>query len=386
MRIAMVGTRGVPATYGGFETAVEEIGSRLAADGHEIVVYCRGSDRSAEYKGMRRVVLPALPHPGMETLSHSAASVLHVLAHRADVVLMFNPGNSPLLPLLRAARIPVAVHMDGMDWKRAKWGPLGRRYLKASVRVAISLADAIIADSRAIQDFYRGHFRVESTFLPYGADIVTNVDAARLRRLGMEPRGFHLAVARMEPENNVELIVNAYRAANTRYPLVVVGGKPYPSAYSARVRTLAAADPRIRMLGAVWDQDLLNALYAGCITYVHGHSVGGTNPSLLRAMGAGADVVAWNVRFNQEVLADTGRYFGDQQELTGHLADDAGTATASRDRGTRARDRVARQYRWNEVAQGYEALCADLVAGRYRDRAALPRTGSRTGAGHGCAR
>src|SRR4051795_11334793 len=126
VRIALLGTRGVPARYGGFETAVEEIGSRLAARGHEVVVYCRGGDRSPEYLGMRRVVLPAVRSRTAETLSHSAVSVAHLLAHRTDVALVFNAANAPLLPLLRAARIPAAVHVDGLEWKRGKWGPTGR--------------------------------------------------------------------------------------------------------------------------------------------------------------------------------------------------------------------------------------------------------------------
>jgi len=150
MKIAMIGTRGVPARYGGFETAVEEVGRRLAERGHEVVVYCRGDDRSPEYLGMRRVRLPALRSRTAETLSHTALSVLHLLRRRADVALVFNAANAPLLPMVRMARIPVAVHVDGLEWQRGKWGRWGRRYYLMGERCAVRWADELIADAGGV--------------------------------------------------------------------------------------------------------------------------------------------------------------------------------------------------------------------------------------------
>lgn len=365
MRIAMIGTRGVPARYGGFETAVEEIGSRLVSMGHEVTVYCRGEDRSPEHLGMRRVVLPAVPHRVLETLSHTALSVGHLLTRRTDVAIVFNAANAPLLPVLRAARVPVAVHVDGLEWRRAKWGMLGRRYYLVNERLAVWWADELIADARGIQDYYRTRYGADSRFLAYGSPLVSGTDPTRLAELGLRPRGYHLVVARMEPENHVDLIVRGYLRSAAALPLVVIGSVPYPTAHESSVRRLAATDPRVRMIGSLWDQDLLNSLYAGAVSYLHGHSVGGTNPSLLRAMGAGAPVIAWDVGFNREVLGDTGVFFSRPGDLS-PLIEAAEADSRSAERGAAGRERVASCYQWDDVAVGYESLCRDLLQRRTR--------------------
>lgn len=385
MRIAMLGTRGVPAKYGGFETAIEEIGARLVARGHEVVVYCRGADRSSTHLGIQRVRLAALRHPVLETLSHTALSVGHLLGHRTDVALVFNAANAPLLPVLRAAGIPVAVHVDGLEWQRAKWGTSGRRYYLANERLAVRLADELISDAVGIRNYYRESYAADSVFLAYGAPILDGVDASQLAEVGLEPGGYHLAVARIEPENHVDVIIEGYRRSTAAKPLVVVGSVPYPSEHERRVQELAASDDRVRLLGGVWDQDLLNALYAGSASYLHGHSVGGTNPSLLRAMGAGANVVAWDVNFNREVLGETGWFFNDPAELAEHLQLVEADPTGARERGGTARRRAADTYRWDDVALGYEQLCRDLLdrTRTRRRRGAAPRSPAERGSADG---
>ena len=172
LSIAMVGTRGVPAKYGGFETAVEEIGRRLADRGHEVVVYCRGGGGMRMHRGMRRVELPALRTRSLETLSHTALSAAHQVFHAADAAIVFNAANAPWRPLLRAARIPVATHMDGLEWKRAKWGPVGKRYYRVCESLAVRWSDALIADARGIADYYRHEFDADTRLLTYGAPIL----------------------------------------------------------------------------------------------------------------------------------------------------------------------------------------------------------------------
>lgn len=365
VHIAMVGTRGVPARYGGFETAVEEVGQRLVRAGHQVRVYCRGADRSLdEHLGMQRVTLPAVPRTQFETLSHSALSVGHLLGRRTDVAIVFNAANAILLPAIKAARIPVAVHVDGLEWQRAKWGKLGRRWYLWGERMAVRWADELIADSVGIQDYYRTEHATPSRLLTYGAPILTELDERPLAEIGLRPNGYHLAVARLEPENHVDVIVEAYRASAAKLPLVVVGSVPYPSEHEKSVTASASADPRIRMLGGVWDQHLLDMLYAHAASYLHGHSVGGTNPSLLRAMGAGAPCVAFDVGFNRDVLGATGSYFADAAQLTPLIEAAERDVEAARLRGDAAQLRASRLYRWDDVAVGYEQMCLDLMAGK----------------------
>jgi glycosyltransferase involved in cell wall biosynthesis len=369
MRIAMVGTRGVPARYGGFETAVEEVGRRLAAAGHRVVVYCRtGPDNDqtvpATYLGMELVHLPAARKRSLETLSHTALSVAHLLRHPTDVAFVFNAANAPLLPVIRAARIPVATHVDGLEWQRAKWGGAGRRYYRTAESLAVRWSDALIADAQGIADYYRREFDAPTTLLTYGAPLISP-GADRLAELDLEPGGYHLVVARFEPENHVDVIVDGYRRSSASKPLVVVGSAPYSDEYTARVHGLA--DDRVRFLGGVWDQTQLDQLYGNCFTYLHGHSVGGTNPSLLRAIGGGAAVLAFDVDFNREVTADSGHYWCGADDVAALVeaaeADPAGVY----DDGVRAWE-LATRYDWDAVATGYEDLARRLLVRDVPDR------------------
>src|SRR4051794_7757401 len=363
MRIALVGTRGVPARYGGFETCVEQVGLRLAKAGHEVVVYCRTeagdapTERPDTHEGMQLVHLPAMRKKSLETLSHTALSTLHLMRHRPDAAIVFNAANSVFLPMFRARRIPVATHVDGLEWKRTKWQGAGRRYYRTAEQLAVRWSDALIADAQGIADYYADEFDAPTELIAYGAPILGG-GSDRLGELGLTSRGFHLVVARFEPENHVDLIVEGYRRSAAKLPLVVVGSAPYADAHTARIHALA--DDRVTFLGGVWDQDLLDQLYANCATYLHGHSVGGTNPSLLRAIGAGAATIAYNVNFNRDVLGDSGSFFNDAADLAQEIEYAEELPERARARGRRARQ-VALSYDWDDVASRYEALSETLV-------------------------
>lgn len=379
MRIAMLGTRGVPAHYGGFETAVEEIGRRMVATGHDVTVYCRGSEpKLRTHLGMDLVHLPAVHHKVLETLSHTALSVAHAAAaRRFDAAIIFNAANAVFGPALHARGLPFAVHVDGLEWKRAKWGGAGRHYYRIAESLSVRWADALIADAQGIADYYIDEFGAETELLVYGAPIQAEPTHVRLRSLQLEPARFHLVVARFEPENHVDRIVTAYRASKATQPLIVVGSAPYADAYTRRIEEIAADDDRIRIIGPVWDQELLDELYANCLTYVHGHSVGGTNPSLLRAMGAGAAVLAFDVGFNREVAGADGLYFTRPDDL----AELFQRAESDRDdtfrRGERLRDRARFAYCWDHVAAGYADLLQRLVEGETTRGCATGRRASR---------
>lgn len=365
LRIALIGTRGIPAAYGGFETAVEEVGRRLVERGHRVLVYGRDAGTAGDvHLGMRRVTLPAVRQKALETLSHTALSTVHAVTKaRPDAAFVFNAANSPFLPLLRARRIPVALHMDGLEWRRSKWGPRGKAYYRAAESFGVRQADAIIADAPGIADYYDHQFGVASELIRYGAPLLDDARSDGIRELGLEPGGYHLVVARFEPENHVREIVEGYAMSQATKPLVVVGSAPYAAEYTAAIDRIAAADPRIRLLGAVYDQDLLDALYHHASTYLHGHSVGGTNPSLLRAMGAGTAVIAFDVVFNREVLDEQGWYFRTPADVAAAVdaaESDAGDVAAA---SAAVRRRAADAFSWDDVAATYEDLARRLAAG-----------------------
>lgn len=365
MHIALVGTRGVPARYGGFETCVEEVGRRLADRGHRVTVYCRPvADEPPldTYLSMELVNLPAMRKRSLETLSHTALSVGHLITHRPlpDAAIVFNAANSPFLPALRAARVPVATHVDGLEWQRAKWGGAGRRYYRAAESWSVRWSDALIADAQGISDYYTSEFGAPTRKIAYGAPLI-EVGDDRLAELGLTTGGYHLVVARFEPENHVDVIVDGYARSRATKPLVVVGSAPYADEYTARVHALAS--DRVQLTGGLWDQAQLDQLYGNAFTYLHGHSVGGTNPSLLRAIGAGAATTAYDVTFNREVLGESGLYFSDAADVARLVEESEADPERTRARGTAARARAA-AYDWDDVADSYERLCEDLVARR----------------------
>ncbi|QRQ79992.1 DUF1972 domain-containing protein [Glutamicibacter protophormiae] len=378
IRIALIGTRGVPARYGGFETAIEEVGQRLVAAGHEVIVYCRGAEpaeRADQYLGMKLVHLPAMRKRSLETLSHTALSVIHAIFNRPDAAIVFNAANAPLLPLLRLARIPVATHVDGLEWKRAKWGPVGQKYYLVCERLAVWWSKELISDARGIADYYTEKFRKPSRLITYGAPVLTAVGSSRIAELGLEPGQYHLVVARFEPENHVEVIVRGYTASKAKLPLVVVGSAPYAEKYTQDVH--AAANEAVKFLGGVWDQEQLDELYANALVYWHGHSVGGTNPSLLRAIGAGTAVNAFDVNFNREVLQAAGQFFANSNEAAQQFEqveqDLEGTKARAAHSVLRARD-----YDWDDVAAAYEKLSLDLARVVHLDIGAHSPVESRT--------
>lgn len=369
MHVAMMGTRGIPARYGGFETAIEQIGPRLVERGHEVTVYCRpdncgNPDVGRTYLGCQRMVIPGLRTKSLETLTQTALSVGRLVTHRTpDAVIMFNAANSMFLPALRARGIPVATHVDGLEWKRAKWSGAGKAYYRRAEEWAVRWSDALIADAQGIADYYRAEFAAPTELIAYGAPIMSSQSWERIGELGLAPRSYHLVVARFEPENHVDMIIAGYLQSRSELDLVVVGAAPYQPSYTTRISELAAASPRVRLLGSVWDQDLLDELYGNARTYLHGHSVGGTNPSLLRAMGAGAPVLAYDVGFNREVIGPRARVFATPAQLAEQLVIAESDFAATVAYGRAGQLVAAAKYRWDEVADKYSDLVVRLGEG-----------------------
>ena len=365
MRMAMIGTRGVPATYGGFETAIEEVGQRLVALGHEVTVYGRSTSRELkQHLGMSVVNLPAIRIKSLETLSHTALSSMHLAASRRhDVAFVFNAANAPFVPFLRSRVSAVAVHVDGLEWKRDKWGAWGRRYYRFAEQMAVREADALIADAQGIADYYEEEFGIPTELITYGSRILRDIRAEGVTSLGLEPGAYHLVVARFEPENHVDVIVQGYCRSSAELPLVIVGSASYAAEYAEGIDQAAGADRRIRLLGAVFDQGLLDQLYAHALTYIHGHSVGGTNPSLLRAMGGGTAVLGWDVNFNREVAGTAGLYFRRAEQLARQIEEAERSRPGFARLGELMQERARTHYDWDAVTQAYEALCFKLSGG-----------------------
>lgn len=375
LRVAMIGDRGIPARYSGFSTLVEEVSTRLVAShGMEVTVYCRtpyAEEHPPEFKGVRLVYLSAPGGKSFESLLHSQRAIVHASLRNYDIAFVVDPGNSPLTWPLALRRMPFVIHTDGMGWKREKWSELQKRYYRWSEAVAARLATGLICDSAEMRRYYQDSYGAASAYLPYGAVVGDPPNDGAPGHFGLEPGHYHLVVARLEPENNLELIVREYKASKARLPLVYVGGARYESDFSRDI--VAQAGGRFRFLGPIYDSDILNGLYRHCRSYIHGHEVGGTNPSLLRAMGMGAPCLALDVVFNREVLADTGRFFAKAPGVLGALVEDTERDSGATARlGAAGQDRARRLYRWDSVAAGYAEFFQHVVRRRHAGRRDVP--------------
>ena len=358
MRIALLGTRGIPARYGGFETFAEELATRLAARGHEVTVYCRERFPETHYRGVRLLYLPTIRSKYFDTLAHTWVSTLHLLAHPAGVALYCNGANAIFTPWPRVFGMPVALNVDGIERRRKKWNWLARAWYLVSEWLATFCPTVVVTDALAIQDYYRRRYGKESVFIPYGADVGRVATTGALAKLGLEPGQYFLYVSRMEPENHPLEVREAFEKVGTPLKLALIGDAPYAEDYIRRVR--ATSDARIVIPGGVYGEGY-RELGSHCFAYIHATEVGGTHPALIEAMGRGALVLYRDTPENAEVAGDAGIPFK-PDELAAKLR--VVLAMSESDRQAlrrRAMDRVSERYSWDAVTDAYEKLLRSLV-------------------------
>ena len=365
MKVAILGTRGIPASYSGFETAAEQLASRLTARGHEVTVYCRPhvvDRRLREWKGARLVHLPTLRNKYLDTFVHTFLSSLHAARRlRPDVALVFIAGNSPMCLITRGAGIPTVINIDGLDSDRRKWPAPAKAYLRFAERTAPRWSDETITDSHAVADVFERRYGRRIGVVPYGVEDPGHAGTQTLERLGLEPRKYILFVGRLEPENNPHLLVEAFSridGARARgMKAVVVGGAPYAHDYIRSV--MRAGDPRVLFPGYVFGRgywELQRHAYVFCAPT----EVGGTHPVILEAMAAGNCVLVNDHAPNAETVGDAGLYFSGRagvESLTAQLELLLADPALVEEFRHRALDR-ARRYSWDAVADQYEALLA----------------------------
>jgi glycosyltransferase involved in cell wall biosynthesis len=360
----MAGTRGIPAAYSGFETAVEGLAERFSARGHRVTVYCRPhmTERRATHAGARLVHLPTVRSKHLDTLAHTLVSTAHLaVRERPDVALYFIAGNAPAVPLARLAGIPAILQVDGLDSERAKWSRPARAYLRAAERIAPAAASLAVTDSAAVADLYERRYGRRIAWIPYGAELPDPGDAGWCRRLGLEPGRFVLFVGRLEPENNAHLLVEAHRRLAPGWPLVVVGDAPYAADYIAGLH--AAADEGVRFPGYVFGDGYAELAHR-CGVMCVPTEVGGTHPVIVEGMAAGAAMLVSDHAPNVETVGDAAATF----PLAGGaaaLADALGALIADegrrRELGARAAARAAERYSWDACADAYLRLCSIVL-------------------------
>jgi glycosyltransferase involved in cell wall biosynthesis len=402
LKIAIAGTRGIPARYGGFETFAEELSKRLVERGHEVAVYCRAGSGERGVGGGRneqpgRIVLPALHHKYFETVSHTLLSSLDALRRGFDVVLLCNAANAFVLPLLRAARIPVAINVDGIERNRRKWNVAGKLVYAIGESFSALFANNVVADANVIADYYRSRYGIEPVTIPYGAEFPPEDDSDVLARLGVEKGNYILYVSRFEPENNPLEVVAGYEGVGSgewgvgektrtlsavsqnanlgRLPLphptphtpppqlIMLGAASYARDLEEKLRSHLS--DRILFPGALYGRDY-RTLQRNALIYIQATEVGGTHPAMIEAMASGGCVLAHDTPENREVGGDAAGYFRlrPSQTLSGTLRECLESPALREQMRIAARARAAEIYSWSAVTDAYERLFEEIVRGR----------------------
>jgi len=371
MKIAMIGSRGIPANYSGFETCVEQLSVRLVARGHQVTVYCRSHYiewSEPTYKGVRLVYLPTIASKHLDTIVHTFLSTLHLLAGRYDVVYICGVGNSPLSWIPRLVGARTVLNVDGADWQRDKWGSFAKRYLQMAERLATMFPNVIIADSRSVERYYLQRFGAPSVYIPYGSEVPRRPPGKTLEQYGLTPDGYILFVGRLVPENNAHHLLEAYRAlgglAGTGLKLAIVGNAPYAQEYIASLKALAV--PGVVFTGAVYGEGY-HELGSNAHVFAFTSGVGGTHPALLEAMAFGNCIVTNDWPANMETVGDAALSYCGQEgasSLQRVLAQVLANPGLIDDYRWRAAERARTVYSWEAVTDRYEALFKQLASRR----------------------
>ncbi len=364
MRISIIGTHGIPARRGGNATCAEQIGNRLSGRGHEVTVYCRGRNGAASegtYRGVRRVFLPSSGGMHLDTLSHTLLSAVHARFHRPDILHCFGVGNAALMPLLNWAGKRTVISVDGMDWRRDKWGGIAKLYLRRCAGLAVRLADACVSDSQVVAGWYRQRFGKEPLYISYGINTVKPSTSGALREHGLKKQQYILFVGRLVPEKGVHLLIEAFTGLQTNLQLAIVGDGSGMPHYLRRLQ--AACDGRVRLLGPIYGE-ATRELYNRAYVYVQPSLVEGTSLSLVEAMGYGNCVLVSDIPENLETVGDAGLSFdlrGGAEALRERLAHLIERPAVVRKYRRRALRYARERYSWERVTDAYEQLYIRLL-------------------------
>jgi glycosyltransferase involved in cell wall biosynthesis len=317
LKISIIGSRGYPYVYSGYETLIKELSERLVARGCEVTVYCHRNlfnKKPALVKGIKLVYVPTIESKSLSQLIHSFLSMCHAATSDADVIFAVNAANGPFGLISKIFRKPTAINVDGLEWLRPKWKGLGAKYFKIAARLSTILFDQIINDSDEMRKVYLNLFKKESVVIAYGATVIKSEELSLIKQWSITPKEYYLVVGRMIPDNNADIIVKGFLASNSSKKMVVVGDVFYRDNYADKLKALK--DERLIFTGYVNDSDVLAALYHHSYMYVHGHEFGGTNPTMIKAMAYGCGILALNTVFNKEMLNNDsyGIYFDKNQE------------------------------------------------------------------------
>jgi glycosyltransferase involved in cell wall biosynthesis len=360
MKIAIIGSRGYPYVYSGYETFVKELSERLVKQNIAVTVYCHKNlfqEFPSQVNGINLVYIKTIEKKSLGQFVHSFQSIIHSCFKKYDIILVVNSANGPFGLFTKLFRKKTAINVDGLEWLRPKWKGLGSKYFYFASWLSTKLYDVIINDSFAMADFYKKEFGVDSTVIAYGANIRHSSKPELIKKWDLDKNEYYLIVGRLIPDNNADLIVKEFVKSNTKKKLVIVGDVTYQDEYAAKIKKVE--DDRILFTGYVNDQDELAELYHNCFAYFHGHEFGGTNPTMLTAMAYGCAVIALDTQFTREMCNDEKhaiyftKEFGNLKRIIEEVEKNDSVINSLK---AISRNRITENYTWEKITEQYITL------------------------------
>lgn len=366
MKIAIIGSRGYPYVYSGYETFVSEVAPRLINNGVKVHVYCHRQlfpSKPVEVNGVCLHYMASIQTKSLSQWSNSFFSTCHALFQGYDVILYVNSANGIFGVLTKTFRKRTAINVDGLEWLRPKWKGLGAKVFYFSSKMATKWMDKIITDAEAMRLIYQNEFKKDSVVIAYGANIRYSQKPELIGKWNLRSNQYYLIVGRLIPDNNALLILKEFIASDSGKKLVVVGDVPYEDEYATNIKKIR--DSRVIFTGYIKDASELAELYHNCYAYFHGHEFGGTNPTLLKALAYGCAIIALDTSFSREVLDHDayGLYFnkevGSLRELIARVEKNESMLAAYREK---SRNRITEKYTWERITDQYLDLFRTMVS------------------------
>ena len=365
--IALIGTRGYPYVYSGYETFAKELCERLVKRGIEVTIYCHKNlfkYRPKEINGIHLIYLPAIETKILSQLSHSLFAFLHACLQSYDVILAVNSANGPFGFLTKLFRKKTMINVDGLEWMRPKWQGLGSKYFYWSSKQATRFFDLIINDSLEMKRIYKREFQATSKVIAYGAELRYSKNPKLIEKWDLEPNNYYLIVGRLIPDNNSDIILEGFLKSLSDKKLVIVGDVPFQDAFAKKIKAISQTSKRIIMTGYVNESEILAELYHHCYAYLHGHEFGGTNPTMLKAMAYGCAILALKTPFNDEMLANGA--FGDffyksVNSISEKIKNFDLNPKRVIDLKSHSRSGISKKYTWDYVCNQYIDAIYELI-------------------------
>ena len=362
LKIAIIGSRGYPYVYSGYETLVKELSERLVKKGYEIIVYCHASlfkERPAELNGIKLVYTPSIETKFLSQFINSFFSFIHVCFTDVDIVLTLNVANGPFGIFTKIFNKKTCINVDGLEWLRPKWKGLGSLYFKISAKLATCFYDEIITDSFEMYKIYKKTYNKNSHIIAYGSTMIDTNSTSILKKYNLNKSEYYLIVGRLVPDNNSKLILDGFKTSQSKKKIVIVGDVPYNDNYAKTIKSLSSN--KIILTGYVKSQLELSSLFINCYAYIHGHEYGGTNPTMINALDLNCQILALNTPFNKEMLQNRKKMLFEKNKISINECIDNFEHNYNTLILENSDYKLPKKYNWDIICNNYINLFSNLV-------------------------